>query len=1066
MIKLTKLLFASMMSVCLLSGCSSSKTKEFTVNFYKDNQLYSSQQVKEGECAVEPVQPYELERNFLYWCTDLTLQNRYIFSTPVVSDLSLYSLFENLDPFTDYKEDYRPANGPFLCDQQFFDGDKDIEIVLTSDGIMMNDSISIEQVLLSGGFEDLKISSVTSENQVVTIRTTGTVKNETGYVSFSKATNKSKIFLTTPIKIDERQVPSISIDKATYSINKRNKDVSFSLVTKYQSLVHGELTPEEYLEKIKDGTFKYFSITENDKYEFSVTAIHEDFNGFNAKVHVKDDFNDEVINDICNNIKLIIAEEALDDGLAHELNFEFNVPQTISSLLITPMKKDNFRGDYRIHAVGSRFSQSLVDNISTLLTYPNNKNLFITIPDAEVVLSSINIANDYEIYGKLDIITQSDLKNANVSLNEIKIGETLIDPLYKIFTDEKIDVEIESTPVVFGYDSTKTGTINQDEGASYLGVKSYIQDLSLDEADTTIDDLIFIGTSLGKFAYGVYSGDYVTAGDAVGKAFGLDFLRNPALLMLDRLADIMDKLQEIENRIQEISEKIDDLKKELEEVGQQTVLNTFLEAYNIWNAFKSQYYAPMMDEVRNYTTAYYRYYYDFAIASNPDSVGEKASIDIYYDTNGNVVFPADNYVYSVDGKIIDKSKTKTVSFPELTHTLAGIRHNSGHAYTSIEEDIIADLTSFGTYSDEELAEILKTLTFNAMKSHFSNQTAIDSFTNTFKNFCEAITASDIVSSISIAPLECFSILLKTVFNFGFEIEPDLNLVAVKLQSSFYAAKKIFSFVVSINAGDIDVNIYKDLISKVEDELSSTRFYRSNDENGNVFSFVSNCYIEAATKAYGIQFTCKDNGGGDIVNNAKIVADDFKNIDAEPVKDFVSVTEEDIAFMKIKVEIYNLIKGTNYSFKGYLGKIGIIPKEVFSMTFGILTKIDGIVKGEDDVDDLSHPGDYHQAAFSSPNATPEITYNKYDSIDDFYWDGEYVYGLKGKMISFDTGDSYEMLAAFTATRMKNAYGDYVDKPLGFFGDGINIGYFFNDYRDAVCVWSYYVSFRVIQTESQP
>lgn len=1063
MLKLAKLLFASMMSVCLLSGCSTNELKEFTVNFYNDNELYSSQHVKEGECAVEPEKPYQLEKNFLYWCTEQTLQNRYNFSTPVTSDLSLYSLFENEDPFNDYSEGYHSVNGPFLYTHKYFAGDKDIEIVLASDGVEMNNSISNEQVLLTGGFEDLTISSVTSENQVVTIRTTGTVKNETGYVSFSKATNKSKIYLTMPIEINERQIPSVSIDKATYSISKQNKDVNFSVVSKYQSLVHGELTPEEYLEKIKDGTFKYFSITENEKYEFSVTSIHEDFNGFDAKIHVKDDFNDEAINDICNNIKLNITKEALDDGLDHELSFDFNVPQTLTSLLITPMKRDNFRGDYRIHAIGSRFSQSLVDNVLTLLTEPNNKNLFITIPDAEVFIRSINFANDYEIYGKIDIVTQSNLKTANVSLNEIKIGETIIDPLYKMFVDEKIDVEIEETPVVIGYDSTKTGTINQDEGASYLGIKSYIQSLSLDEdVDNTIDNLIFIGTSLGKFAYGVYSGDYMMAGDAVGKAFGLDFLRNPSLLMLDRLADIMDKLQEIENRIQEISEKIEDLKKELEEVGQQTVLNTFLEAYNIWNAFKSQYYAPMMDEVRNYTTAYYRYYYDFAIASHPDSIAE-ATINIYYDANGNLVFPADNLIYSVDGKIIDKSKTKSFEFPELYHTLAGIRHHKGHAYTTIEDDIIADLTSYRTYSDGELAEILKTLTFNAMRSYFSKQATIDSFTNTFKNFCEAITASDIVSSVSIAPLECFSILLKTVFNFGFEIEPDLNLVAIKLQSSFYAARKIFDFVVSVNYGDIDVNIYENLILKVEEELASTRFYRSNDENGNVFSLVSNCYIEAATKAYGIQFTCDDKGGGDIVKNAKIVADDFKNIDAEPIKDFVSVTDEDIAFMKIKVEIYNLIKGTNYSFKGYLGKIGIIPKEVYSMTFGILTKIDGIVKGEDDVDDLSHPGDYHQAAFSNPNATPEITYNKYDSIGDFYWDGEYVYGLKGRMISFDTGDSYEMLAAFTAARMKNAYGDYSDKPLGFFGNGINIGYFFHDFRDAVCVWSYYVSFRVIQVD---
>ncbi len=54
-------------------------------------------------------------------------------------------------------------------------------------------------------------------------------------------------------------------------------------------------------------------------------------------------------------------------------------------------------------------------------------------------------------------------------------------------------------------------------------------------------------------------------------------------------------------------------------------------------------------------------------------------------------------------------------------------------------------------------------------------------------------------------------------------------------------------------------------------------------------------------------------------------------------------------MKSKVTIYNIVKGTNCSFKSYLGKIGIILKEVYDKTLGILTSIDGIVSIDDTYD---------------------------------------------------------------------------------------------------------------------
>lgn len=1063
MIKKTIMIFLSLILASLLNGCASkepsSDIKQYNISFYDEGSLYQVQTVDEGEVAIEPEKPTKVEKEFLYWCCDAGLTDKYDFKTPVTSDISLYSLYKRLEPFSDYSGEYNPVNSPLVSEQHFVEGDKNVDILLKADGVEMNSKIEKEQVLLTGGFEDLSVVDVNVDGENVVIKTSGVIKKQTSYAVFSKGTNKKGIYLTVPFEINERLIPSVSIDKSSVFVAPKEKDIFFSVKAQYQTLKHDDgLTPEEYLANINNGTYNYFSITEGQNVSLTIRSIHDDFSGFNAQLHYDGDseFNDEVIDSVSQNIKLLISKEAFMDAKDHELSFELNVPSSYSHILVTPVKANTFSGNYHIHLVGCKFRNDLASHIEQLTTSPNNKKLFISIPDAVVTIESIFIASNYEIYGRLKIETENAVKNASISLKDITINEEVIKLVSKQFNDEDISIEAENVSVEVGYDSSLTGTIHQDDGASYKGIKSYIQDLALNDENNTINELIFIGTTLGKIAYGAYSGNYTMVGEAVGKAFGIDSIRDPALLMLDNLQSVMDKLTEIENGIQALGDKIDSIKKELENIGQQEYLNTFLNAYSIWDKFKSDYYAPIVDEIRNYTSAYYRYYYDFAMASHPDSSGKTASIEIYFDENGEVVFPADNFIYSVDGKIIDKSKTKTVVFPELEHTLAGIRHEGGHSYRSIENDVIADLVSYASYSDEEIAEILKTLTFNAMKSYFSSQSAIDGFTNKFEDFCQALTASDIISSINISPLTCLSIMLQTIFNFGFEIEPDFNLVAVKLQTVFYSAKKIFDFVKVINSGDVNIESYDELIEKVDTELSSDRFYRSNDENGNVYSYVCNTYVNAATNAYAIQF------GIDYYKNitAKLVENDFKNINAPKLEEFESVSEEDIAFMKIKVKIYNIIKGTNYSFKSYLGKIGIIPKDIYDKTLGVLTKIDGIVAGEDTYD-LTVPHLLDVVYFASPDSEPTyVEERKYDMKEFDRVIAAYVYAIKGEMIYFDDDETYQMVAGFGSTDMKDAEGYYKEEPIAFFGSDVNISYFWDDFKSSVTMWSYYVTFQPV------
>ncbi len=1058
--KITTKIIIPIFAISLLSGCggngASTTQEEFTVSFYDNTELYTTQVVKNGECATEPEKPTKSDNEFKYWCTDSTLTKEYDFSTPVTKDFSLYALFNPVAPFLDYSDKYHPVSSPFIVEQNFFIGDQDIDIVLTADEIEINANIDAKQVRLEGGFEDLEVTGVDSKDNVITIHTKGVVKSQDSYVVFSKSTNSEHIYLTVPFKINEKLVPSVSIDYSSVNIDLDKDAIYFSIESEYQTLKHDEkMTAIQYLEKVNDGTFNYFRVNESVDYQMNIVKIHDDFRGFDVKIDFSKDIDEAMLNQIARDVHLFISEEAFEDGEKHEFPLDFLSQKITSKILVTPMKVNTYSGTYRIHVNGAKFSSDFIKSFEKLLVDPNNKNLFLTIPEADVIVRSINLTNDYEIHGKIDIYSESELTDATVSLNPITINEETVEPLSKLFTNEPVSISPILAKVNIGYDPSKAGTIEQDAGSNYQGIKSYIEYLSAYE-DTTIDDLIFIGSTIGKIAYGAYSNDYAKIGEALGKAFGIDAIRDPTSLMLDRLQGLMDKLEEIENRIQDLSEKIEDLKRELEAIGQLNILDNFLNAYSIWTNFKSNYYSPLIDEIRDYTLSYSRYFYDFAMSSHPNSEGNVAKIDIYYDKTGKVVFPADNYIYSVDGKVIDKSKTKTIVFPELIHTLAGIRHASGRAYDGIEDDIIVDLMSRHQYKDEEISDIMQTLIFNAMKNQFVTTQKISDFANRFENFCDALTASDIISSVSISPLECFSIMLRTIFNFGFEIEPDLNLVAIKFRTVFYSARKIFEFVKFIDTGDIDIGRYESIVKNVESELSSTRFYRSNDEKGNVYSYVTDCYVRAATTSYGIQFS------QDYYKNTttKIVGGDVLNPDATNLSEFTSITENDVSMMKLKVKVYNVIRGTNYSFKGYLAKIGIIPEELYATTLGVLTKIDGIVEGSDTYG-LSVPKNLDELHFSDPYTDPTVIKEE-GNIEDFARNGSFIYALKGNWISFDDEKSYEMVTAFVGSHMRDAYGQFYNNPsVGVFGN-CDVGVLYDaGTRDGFIAWANYVVFIPVQ-----
>ena len=197
---------------------------------------------------------------------------------------------------------------------------------------------------------------------------------------------------------------------------------------------------------------------------------------------------------------------------------------------------------------------------------------------------------------------------------------------------------------------------------------------------------------------------------------------------------------------------------------------------------------------------------------------------------------------------------------------------------------------------------------------------------------------------------------------------------------------------------------------------------------------------------------------------KIIVDDLQNYNAEKLTEFASISKEHLEVMKLKVFVYNIIKNTNYSFKGYLFKIGLIPEELYDTTFGVLTKIDGIVSG-DDVYDLTLPIDtIYRVSIKYIGAEPNIWLDDEDLESYVYKAGaEYCEGIKGEWVEFESDKTYTNVACFASIKQRDAYGQYKsNSQFAFFGSGANISWNWDHYIANMVAWTNYVSFCPVPT----
>lgn len=955
------------------------------------------------------------------------------------------------DYFDGYVGDYLPSYSPLQMDAQLYQHDKDVELSFQANTLNLKTDINVDMLRLFGAFEDLSVSSVSVKDNVLNIKTQGELSAGEGYVGLAKETNDAGVFVTAMVPVTERYA---EIDASTFRLVDDGKKIDFTIAMKNITLINWDnLSKQDFMSKANAGEINVFAVNlSTSGYSLEMIEISDDFSAFRLRLTLPEALNETVAQELLNNVKILISGSYLSDKKDHEFHIDLLHPSTRSSVKLCRENANQYKGSFEIKLLGCSRTGVFNDHLSELTVEPKNKNFIVSIQGYETSITNLSTPDITTIKGEFTLPAEEDLPegNATITLGNFYYtddpGEGVVVPAATgfiaqnwyngegVITDaENVSYTFEE-PVDLG---GGTGTVTQSARQSYRSVKTSVDQNTFDVKDNNDQDdaaaIISAATNIGMIGYGLYSGNFDSAKNGAAKLFGMASLADPSTQILSALASVYSKLLEIEAKIDSIVDQISVIQAELEQIGQQALLNNYLSAHSAWKAFITDYYTPLKDAIVAYSNDYFRHYYNLVIDSYDPYEGKEPHVTLNYDVEGNLAFPGRNPALSVDGKKIDKSAAKTLTLPVLHHSLMGIFANNGHVYSSIENDIIVDLFSYGTYDGAMIRDVISTIRFNAMQGHFESAAELDAFTSTFSNFCSAFTSSEFgnVLNTTITPLDCYRIMLETVYNFGFEIEPEFNLLVVKIESTYYCARSILNLVQIINSGEFLSTRYDDLDKAVQKEFTDTRFYHSNLDDKTVYCYSTSGYVTWNIEAYGIAMWLDgDYDSGWKTRGSVTRAETYDVNNHDKPASLTSIDEASVRLMALKVKLYNNLKATAYNFGEYLCRVGIIPEDKLEQTLGVIISMGGYEDDDDDVKNMSHPANW--------------------SLECNGRDGTVAF--KGKCYSFADGDVIDgMLCGMT-------WND-VGTPLGWPGgqsDVTNVGWV-NGGVYNWGVWAYYLNF---------
>lgn len=615
-----------------------------------------------------------------------------------------------------------------------------LELKLTN--AKASEKIKPEDITLSGAFENLKATAVTSDGDTITIKTEGEVEATSaayGYVQLSENATDAGAKILAMLEVDNLDA---YIDAESFALENGLLSFDVDVYGKTLEISNDELAPLVTLEGYKVDSVK----------------ISDDKTSFRLYVKTDKSSIDDAVSALNGKALEIDSKAVGGDGIYVEITASCSsLGGVIKSLDKPEGDSDKFKATAQLFARNGELKKLSKSDIK-----------FSGDFEGAEVTSVKNTDNGCDIE-----FTFSADKNRTIFNGYAEISEGKLVDLWGTKSDNN------SAGLSYAFETSK---------ADGNAIDNLVEKFSNYSSEDLINDIVNIATiiqstTLSEF----YSGDFV---GAIFSLLGVDSGSD------GETAQILSIVTDIKTMVNNLDCEIKDLKSTVEEYGDDIIAeskkNTLIALESKWSAFNTNYVEKLDKTVNSYISNCRRSLVDYIRSGHGDE------LKLYYDKDGKLAIPdKNNSAYSVDAKKI--SKTVTIKLDDDTFQACDdVFGKKGFKYSdelvkALKTDLGNAVKKMDENGDKSIEYTEKTgeilYGYIYMQMSFKNLTNdfMNNIRNDYVNFCKQIYEGQAI-------LNTFDEMMKYKYNFQSEAKQDMENIRKSLVVMLYNYGITASFV--------------------------------------------------------------------------------------------------------------------------------------------------------------------------------------------------------------------------------------------------------------------------------
>lgn len=629
-----------------------------------------------------------------------------------------------------------------------------LELKLTN--AKASEKIKPEDITLSGAFENLKATAVTSDGDTITIKTEGEVEATSaayGYVQLSENATDAGAKILAMLEVDNLDA---YIDAKSFALENGLLSFDVDVYGKTLEISNDELAPLVTLEGYKVDSVK----------------ISDDKTSFRLYVKTDKSSIDDAVSALNGKALEIDSKAVGGDGIYVEITASCSsLGGVIKSLDKPEGDSDKFKATAQLFARNGELKKLSKSDIK-----------FSGDFEGAEVTSVKNTDNCCDIE-----FTFSADKNRTIFNGYAEISEGKLVDLWGTKSDNN------SAGLSYAFETSK---------ADGNAIDNLVEKFSNYSSEDLINDIVNVATIIQSVTLSeFYSGDFV---GAIFSLLGVDSGSD------GETAQILSIVTDIKTMVNNLDCEIKDLKSTVEEYGDDIISeskkNTLIALESKWSAFNTNYVEKLDKTVNSYISNCRRSLVDYIRSGHGDE------LKLYYDKDGKLAIPdKNNSAYSVDAKKI--SKTVTIKLDDDTFQACDdVFGKKGFKYSdelvkALKTDLGNAVKKMNENGDKSIEYTEKTgdilYGYIYMQMSFKNLTNdfMNNIRNDYVNFCKQIYEGQAI-------LNTFDEMMKYKYNFQSEAKHDMENIRKSLVVMLYNYGITASFVEKYDTSTDDKEITK------------------------------------------------------------------------------------------------------------------------------------------------------------------------------------------------------------------------------------------------------------------